>query len=266
MTITTDCAILLPSYCDVWNGGAAGDFTRRDAARARKSGRGVTGDISPKPVADGSAPQDEARLLADLRRGDEGAFMRLVERYQMAMVRLAQVYVGDLSVAEEVAQEAWLSALKSLDHFEARSSFKTWLFHILVNGAKTRGQRERRSLPFSALAESEDADGDDGPSVAPERFFGEDSAYPGGWLAAPQNWEHLPEARIASQETHERVLAAIDALPQNQRSVIRLRDVEGYSAEEVCEMLGISAANQRVLLHRARSRVRQALEAYFHDD
>jgi RNA polymerase sigma-70 factor (ECF subfamily) len=192
--------------------------------------------------------------------------MRLVERYQAAMVRLAQVYVGDLSVAEEVAQETWLSALKNLDHFEARSSFKTWLFHILVNGAKTRGQRERRSLPFSALADAEDADDDDGPSVAPERFFGEDGAYPGGWLTAPQSWEHLPEARTTSQETHERVLAAIASLPQNQRSVIRLRDVEGYSAEEVCEMLGIGAANQRVLLHRARSRVRQALETYFHDD
>ncbi len=266
MTIAPDCAILLPSYCDVGVGVAQGRFTLRDAAGARESGRGVTGDSSFQSAAGGSTPQDEARLLADLRRGDEGAFMRLVERYQTAMVRLAQVYVGDLAVAEEVAQEAWFSALKHLGHFEARSSFKTWLFHILVNGAKTRGQRERRSLPFSALAEAEDADGDDGPSVAPNAS----SARMARILVA--GWRRRRAGSISPKRVspRKRRMSASSrpstSLPQNQRSVIRLRDVEGYSAEEVCEMLGIGAANQRVLLHRARSRVREALETYFHDD
>ena len=236
------------------------------AAGAREWRQSVTGNFSGQPATSGGPPPDEAALIAALRRGDEAAFMRLVEQYQTAMVRLAQVYVGDLSVAEEVAQDAWLSALKNLDRFEARSSFKTWLFHILVNGAKTRGQRERRSMPFSALGEPADPDGDAGPSVAPERFMGEDGAFAGGWLSPPASWEQLPEDRIASQETRACVLEAIARLPQNQASVIHLRDVEGYSAEEVCDLLGIGATNQRVLLHRARSRVRQALETYLSDD
>ncbi len=210
--------------------------------------------------------QDERRLIASLLSGDEDAFMRLVEQYQAAMLRLAQMYVGDRAVAEEVTQEAWLSALKNLDRFEGRSSFKTWLFHILVNGAKSRSLRERRSIPFSALADSDAADSDDAPSVAPERFRPAGDTYAGGWLAFPQSWAHLPEAHVASHETRERILAAIERLPITQQSVIRLRDIEGYSAEDVCQMLRVSEANQRVLLHRARARVRQALEAYFAEE
>lgn len=207
--------------------------------------------------------ESEAQLIASLRRGDEAAFMRLVERYQAAMVRLAQTYTGDRAVAEEVAQEAWLAAPTHLDQFAGRSSFKTWLFHILVNGAKARGQRERRTVPFSALESDEESDGVAGePSVAPERFIAEGERA-GGWLAFPQSWEQVPEAQLDSRETRERILAAIEALPVNQRRVIRLRDMEGYPAGEVCDILGVSEANQRVLLHRARSRVRQALEAYF---
>ncbi len=217
-------------------------------------------------ASDTGVQQDEARLIADLRRGDEAAFMRLVEQYQVAMVRLAQVYVGDLAVAQEVAQETWLAVLRNLDQFEARSSFKTWLFRILVNGARTRAQRERRSVPFSALGDPDEAASDDGPGVAPERFYAEDGPHPGGWVTFPQSWARLPEARVTSQETRACLLAAIERLPMNQRSVIRLRDVEGYSADEVCDMLGIGAANQRVLLHRARSRVRQALEAHFAEE
>lgn len=214
-----------------------------------------------------SGASDEARLIASLRRGDEAAFMALVERYQAAMTRLAQSYTGDRAVAEEVAQEAWVSALTHLDQFAGRSSFKTWLFHILVNGARARAQRERRSVPFSALETSADAgDGPEGPSVAPERFGLEGSDHPNGWLNLPQSWEHVPEAHLASRETRERILAAIETLPTNQRSVIRLRDVEGYPAGEVCAILGVSEANQRVLLHRARSRVRQALEAYLAEE
>jgi RNA polymerase sigma-70 factor, ECF subfamily len=213
--------------------------------------------------ADQRDQHDEADLIAGLRRGDEAVFMRLVERYQVAMVRLARTYTRDRAVAEEVAQEAWLSALTHLDQFAGRSSFKTWLFHILVNGAKARGQRERRSVPFSALEPGDEGDGPDKPSVAPERFGQEGSIHPGGWLSFPQSWDHVPEARLAARETRERILAAIEKLPANQRGVIRLRDVEGYTASEVCDILGLSEANQRVLLHRARSRVRQALEDYF---
>lgn len=226
--------------------------------------RGVQSDSSGPPMGSGGSAQatDEASLVAALRRGDEAAFMRLVEQYQAAMVRIAQVYVGDRAIAEEVAQEAWLSVLTHLDRFEARSSFKTWLFHILVNGAKSRGLRERRSVPFSALADPERGDAHDEPSVAPERFHGQDGLYPGGWIAFPQSWAHIPEERITSQETRAYLESAIARLPMSQRSVIRLRDIEGYTADEVCGMLGISDANQRVLLHRARSRVRQALEDY----
>jgi RNA polymerase sigma-70 factor, ECF subfamily len=222
---------------------------------------------SPENKSGQVAQDGEAQLVASLRRGDEAAFMRLVERYQAAMVRLAQSYTRDLAVAEEVAQEAWVSALTHLDQFAGRSSFKTWLFHILVNGARARAARERRSVPFSALETDDDAgDGPEGPSVAPERFGLEGSGHPGGWLTAPQSWEHAPEARLASREMRERILAAIAALPVNQRSVIRLRDVEGYPANEVSAILGISDVNQRVLLHRARSRVRQALEDYFAEE
>lgn len=221
-------------------------------------------DSNIPPMGSGSPSQanDEASLVAALRRGDEAAFMRLVEQYQAAMVRIAQIYVGDRAIAEEVAQEAWLSVLTHLDRFEARSSFKTWLFHILINGAKSRGLRERRSVPFSALADPEEGDAPDEPSVAPERFYAQDGRYPGGWITFPQSWAHVPEVRITSQETRAYLDSAIERLPMNQRSVIRLRDIEGYTADEVCDMLGISDANQRVLLHRARSRVRQALEDY----
>ena len=221
--------------------------------------------VSESSGAAASGQNGEAALVASLRAGDEAAFMRLVERYQTAMVRLAQVYTGNRDVAEEVAQEAWLAALKHLDQFEGRSSFKTWLFHILVNGARSRGQREARSVPFSALASADGAesDGGDEPAVAPERFYSEGAEYAGGWRSFPQSWEHVPEAHLASRETRERILAAIERLPETQRGVIRLRDVEGYPASEVCDILGVSEANQRVLLHRARSRVRQALESYF---
>lgn len=210
--------------------------------------------------------RDERSLVASLRSGDEAAFMRLVEQYQPAMVRLALVYVHDPAIAEEVAQETWLSVLKNLDQFEGRSSFKTWLFHILVNGARSRSQRERRSVPFSALAGPDEEAAVGEPSVPSERFRPEGDPYAGGWTTIPQRWDQVPEANIASQETRERIMEAIERLPANQQSVIRLRDVEGYAPEDVCQILGVSEANQRVLLHRARSRVRQALEAYFNED
>jgi RNA polymerase sigma-70 factor (ECF subfamily) len=165
------------------------------------------------------------------------------------------MYVRDRAVAEEVVQETWLAVLRGLDRFEERSTFKTWLFRILVNRARTRGERESRSAPFSSLAGAADE-----PSVDPDRFLpADDPRAPGAWAAPPLAW---PEDRLLSQETLDVISAAIDALPEAQRTVITLRDVEGFSAEEVSTALGITDGNQRVLLHRARSKVRKALEGY----
>lgn len=207
----------------------------------------------------------EPRLLADLRRGDEDAFMGLVERHHAALLRLARVYVGDRAVAEEVVQQTWLAVLEGLARFEGRSSLKTWIFRILVNTARSRALREGRSLPFSALGGAE-SDADE-PAVAPERFRPADAAeWSGGWVSFPRRWDHLPEARLLARETLTRIGDAIGALAPNQRAVIRLRDVDGCTAEEVCAILGITEANQRVLLHRARSRVRRALESYLDEE
>jgi len=203
---------------------------------------------------------DEAALLAALRRGDEAAFLALVERHHTALVRLAQVYVGDRARAEDVAQEAWLGVVRGLGRFEGRSSLKTWLFRILVNCAKTRAVREARSVPFSDLGDVDLADG--GPSVEPERFHGAGHRIAGHWSDPPRAWDDLPEERLLAAETRGVLGRAIEALPPGQRAVVTLRDVEGLSAAEVCNMLGLSETNQRVLLHRARSRLRQALESY----
>ena len=165
------------------------------------------------------------------------------------------MYVRDHAVAEEVAQETWLAVLEGIGGFEGRSSLKTWIFRILSNRAKTRGERERRQLPISALA------GDDEPEVPLDRFLPPDDPHrPLGWAVPPRAW---PEERLLSRETVERVREAIAKLPPAQQTVLGLRDVEGLSAEEVTAALDISAGNERVLLHRARSRVRRELEEYF---
>jgi RNA polymerase sigma-70 factor (ECF subfamily) len=197
-------------------------------------------------------------LLEALKRGDEDAFITLVEAHQPSMVRIAMIYVGDRGTAEEVAQETWLAVLKGLDRFEGRSSLKTWIFSILKNRAITRAQRESRYLDFD-LEESDD------PAVPPERFHPADHQGPGDahhWAHDPSNWESVPEQHLLSQETLGVIRQAIDALPVRQREVITLRDIEGWNAEEVVMFLGISETNQRVLLHRARSKVRAALEQY----
>jgi RNA polymerase sigma-70 factor (ECF subfamily) len=199
---------------------------------------------------------DEAELLADLRRGDEDAFMTLVERYHPSLVRLAQLYVRDRAVAEEVAQEAWLGVLKGLDNFEGRSSLKTWLFRIVTNIAKTRGQREGRSVAFSTLGDTTAASAE--PAVDPDRFHAD-----GLWITPPRDWSEALEERLLRHEARDQIEAAITALPPRQREVITLRDIEGWPSADVCNALGISETNQRVLLHRARSRVRRAVEAYF---
>jgi RNA polymerase sigma-70 factor, ECF subfamily len=204
---------------------------------------------------------DDVALIASLRAGDEAAFVVLVDRYHAALVRLAHTYVASEAVAEEVTQETWLAVLRGLDRFEGRSSLKTWIFHILANRAKTRAVRERRCIPFSAL----DGFGaeDDEPAVEPERFLPADHPrWPGHWATSPSDWGESGEERLLADETRACVQRAIDALPPNQRQVISLRDVEGWSSEEVCRVLGLSEGNQRVLLHRARSKVRRALELY----
>jgi RNA polymerase sigma-70 factor (ECF subfamily) len=196
-----------------------------------------------------------------LRSGSEVAFMSLVDQYHVAMLRLAQVYVSTHAVAEEVVQEAWVGVLQGLHRFEGRSSLKTWIFRILTNCAKTRAQREGRSIPFSSLQVFDTDPGK--PAVDPERFSPADAEWPGQWVSFPRNWDELPEDRLISQETRTRIQEAIEMLPANQREVITLRDIEGWTPDEVCAFLGISEANQRVLLHRARSRVRRVLEQYF---
>jgi RNA polymerase sigma-70 factor (ECF subfamily) len=201
--------------------------------------------------------QDEdADLLRALRAGDEAAFVTLLGKYGPSMLRIALFYVPSRAVAEEVVQETWLAVFTGLERFEGRSSLKTWLFRILANKAKTRGQREGRVLPFSTLA----VDGDEGETaVELDRFLGPDSRYYGHWAVPPRA---VPEERLLAAEAREHVEAAIAALPPNQRAVITLRDVDGLSAEEACNVLGLTETNQRVLLHRARSKVRSAFERY----
>jgi RNA polymerase sigma-70 factor (ECF subfamily) len=204
---------------------------------------------------------DEQRLVDSLRAGDESAFETLIDRYHNALLRLAMFYVPSRAVAEDVVQETWLGVLQGLARFEGRSSLKTWIFRILTNRARTRGQREGRWVPFSDLAAAEA--GSSETSVDADQFWPADHpAWANIWVSYPRNWNELPEDRLLSRETLARTQAAIAALPPSQREVITLRDVEGWSAEEVCNVLEISESNQRVLLHRARAKVRRDLEQY----
>jgi RNA polymerase sigma-70 factor (ECF subfamily) len=212
----------------------------------------------------GVASTEDLHLVEALRSGSESAFTSLVHMYHSALLRLAMLFVPSVAVAEEVVQETWLGVLHGLDRFEGRSSFKTWLFRILTNKAKTRAQREGRSVPFSSLAELSSES--QGPAVEPERFYGPDHQLPGGWISFPHSWEGIPEERILSREVMLRIQEAIDRLPVGQREVITLRDIEGCTSDEACDLLGVSEVNQRVLLHRARCKVRSALEKYFEEE
>jgi RNA polymerase sigma-70 factor (ECF subfamily) len=202
-------------------------------------------DTSP-----GAASPDDLRTVAAILAGDERAFEELVDRYNPSLMRLAQGYVRTRSAAEEAVQDTWLGVLRGLPAFEGRSSLRTWIFRILVNQAITRGVRESRSVPFSSLGEEEAA-------VDPERFLPS-----GAWASPPQPVDGIPEDVLLSAEARALVLAAIADLPAQQRQVITLRDVEGWSSAEVREALDLSEGNQRVLLHRARSKVRARLESY----
>jgi RNA polymerase sigma-70 factor (ECF subfamily) len=211
------------------------------------------------PETEAGLPDDRA-LVEALQRGEESAFVALVEAYQGLLIRLAMPYVAHRAMAEDVVQETWLGVLRGLDRFEARSTLKTWICRILVNRARTRAQRDGRLVPFSAFATA-DQEADE-PAVDPTRFHAS-GHQAGHWMSMVQNWDDLPEQSLLSDETRGRVRAAIEALPANQRTVIILRDIEGWQSSEVCAALEISEANQRVLLHRARGKVRQALERYF---
>jgi RNA polymerase sigma-70 factor (ECF subfamily) len=203
----------------------------------------------------------DAELVAALRAGDEDAYRAVVREWHSPLLRVAQIFTPSRAVAEEVVQETWLRVLRALDRFEGRSAFRTWVFRILVNTAKTRAQREGRTIPFSAL---QDAWRVPEAAVEPERFLADDHPqHPGGWASPPRE---LPEERLLAAETRERIAAAIERLPASQRAVISLRDIEGWSSDEVRNALDLSEVNQRVLLHRARSRVRQALEDYLSTD
>ena len=219
-------------------------------------------EVAVLPTDPAQANDDE--LLDALRDGDEGAYVALVRRYGGLMQRVALGYVRTPAVAEEVVQETWCAVLTGLDRFEGRASLKTWLFRILTNRAKTRGQREARTVPFSSLAGEDDLAG---PAVDPDRFLPADHPqWPGHWASGPAPWSAVPDERLLAGEVRTRIRQAIDTLPRRQQVVIALRDIDGWSPEEVCDVLGVSEGNQRVLLHRARSAVRAQLERYFADD
>ncbi len=205
---------------------------------------------SDADTAPGVASPDDRRTVAAILAGDERAFEELVDRYSASLLRVALGYVRTRTAAEEAVQDTWIGVLQGLPAFEGRSSLRTWIFRILVNQAITRGVRESRSVPFSSL-------GDDEAAVDPERFL------PGGaWASPPQPLDGIPEDVLLSAEARSQVLEAIGELPPQQRQVITLRDVEGWSSAEVREALDLSESNQRVLLHRARSKVRTRLEEY----
>ena len=200
---------------------------------------------------------DDERTLAALRAGDEPAFLDFVQRLYPSMLHVASAFVSSRAVAEEVVQETWLGVLKGLPQFEGRSSLRRWIFGILTNCARTRGVREARTVPLSSLAGADEGE----PSVDPSRFRPEeDSQWPGHWSAPPERWA---EERLLQREAVAAVERTVQHLPSGQRAVITLRDIEGCEPAEVCNLLGISDANQRVLLHRARCKVRSELEKLF---
>ena len=206
----------------------------------------------------GGRSADDSEIVEALRYGDDEAFRRLMDEHGSAMLRVAMSYVGSRAAAEEVLQETWIGVLRGIDRFEGRSSLRTWIFRILTNTAKTRAARESRSVPFSSLGVSEGSD--EARAVEPDRFLRPDQAGEGRWASPPRRW--TPEDDLLAVETRKVILDTIAMLPPMQRAVVTLRDIEGWPADEVCDALELTDGNQRVLLHRARSKVRADLERY----
>ncbi|WP_006244760.1 RNA polymerase sigma factor [Mycolicibacterium tusciae] len=204
-----------------------------------------------------TAAVNESGLIAALRDGDQTAFAQLVDRHTPSMLRVARGYVPSHEIAEEVVQETWIALVKGIDRFENRSSLRTWLFSVMINIAKARGARERRDADAAIEAHT-------GGTVDPARFRGGDDPYPGHWRPddVPSPFPDTPEGSLLGHELVDVARREIDRLPERQRIVISLRDMLGFDSAEVCELLDISTANQRVLLHRGRAAVRQVLEDY----
>jgi RNA polymerase sigma-70 factor (ECF subfamily) len=214
--------------------------------------------VAAARVEGGSDEQRE--LVARLRAGDRAAFAELVDAWTPVLLRVARLHVSTSASAEEVVQDTWLAVIGQLDRFEGRSSLRTWVFRILENRARSRGVREARAVPWSSAFADEADDGV--PTVDPARFRGPDDRWPGGWTPAgrPVAWEPPPEDAAVAAEIRSELRAALDELPDRQRTVVELRDVHGLSADEVCAQLGVSSGNQRILLHRGRARLRARLE------
>ena len=200
------------------------------------------------------SPDDE-RLIAGLRAGDEAAFSELMDRYGPSMIKVALMYVPTLALAEEVVQETWLAVLRGIDDFQGRSSLRTWIFRILVKRARATARAEARSVSFSALTRRGQE-----PSVDPALF-----AARGHWASFPQRWDDGPEGRVLASELLDLIRAALETLPAAQRAVVMLRDIDGFAASEVCDLLDLTPANQRVLLHRGRGRIRAFIQGYVED-
>ena len=214
--------------------------------------------MQPEPaVAPAARAVSDEQTLAALRAGDERAFRDLFARSYPTMKRVARAYVASDAVAEEIVQETWMAIVTGIDRFEGRSALGTWIFSILTNQAKTHSAREKRALPLSCVARSHAEE----PAVDPDRFQKDDEAWPGHWATPPRPWQR-PERRLLSLEARDRLKHALAQLPERQRLIVGLRDIDGHSSEEVCDLLGLSQENQRVLLHRGRARLRAVLEEY----
>jgi len=214
--------------------------------------------VCPGDVDHRDTARSEQELLARLRDGDEHAFAQLVGRCHPTMLAVAQAHVRSRAVAEDVVREAWMAIIRGLDDFEGRASLSTWTLRIVVDTAKTRAARAAQPAPIASLA----TEGAGEPAVDPGRFRGADDRYPGGWKVFPANWQQLPDDTLDRHEAHDLIVSTVASLPPGQQAVIRMRDVEGCSADEVCAALDLTEGDQRVLLHRARSRVRSVLEAH----
>lgn len=214
----------------------------------------IFADVTDVMPGEPEVDRGDAAVLVRLRGGDEAAFADLIALHHAALLRMARTYTTDAALAEELVQDTWIAFLESLGRFEGRSSIKTWLFRILMNVARARLRKESRTVPLSTVADRDE------PAVEPRRFHARWLPGIGGhWSEPPAPWAELPEEQALASETRAAIEAAMAELPEQQRQVMVLRDIEGFAAEEVCNLLGLSDTNQRVLLHRARSKVRRAL-------